>query len=324
MLSDLSAARAPGEEKRPSVETLLHSLFPQTYVVHTHPALINGLTCGREGEQVFDRLFPDEAIWVPFIEPGYTLAKAVSLKFDTFVAEKGFVPHFMLMQNHGLLVAADTPNEIGQISTSIVQRIRKTIAERHGCLLEPNFKACTVNALQAARCVKTLEGIYTAESAGTPFNLSVLHHTGRAVFEFARSAESFAPLTGAFSPDHIVYAGHEFLRVNSEGELGGAMADYQRRNGSLPRIVLVKDLGAFAISHAASGIASASAATRAMELFLDACKIATYSAAFGGALHMTPQAVEFIRTWEVEQYRAKIAASSSSTTTDTAPKPTEG
>ena len=39
VLADMMAAKAPGEEsKRPSVETLLHNLFPQKYVLHVHPA----------------------------------------------------------------------------------------------------------------------------------------------------------------------------------------------------------------------------------------------------------------------------------------------
>ncbi len=83
-------------------------------------------------------------------------------------------------------------------------------------------------------------------------------------------------------------------------------------------MVLVRELGAFAIGVAKSPSASVTAATRAMELFLDACKIARYSAAFGGTLHMSPAAVEFIRTWEVEQYRAKVSAASAADAVDSA------
>jgi rhamnose utilization protein RhaD (predicted bifunctional aldolase and dehydrogenase) len=39
VLADMMAARSPGEEKRPSVETLLHDILPFTYVVHLHPAM---------------------------------------------------------------------------------------------------------------------------------------------------------------------------------------------------------------------------------------------------------------------------------------------
>ena len=50
-LQAVMATRAlPGETRRPSVEAPLHNLFPQRLVLHVHPALINGLTCSREGE----------------------------------------------------------------------------------------------------------------------------------------------------------------------------------------------------------------------------------------------------------------------------------
>jgi len=42
VLDKLLAARLPGQTKRPSVETLLHALFPYAFVVHLHPALVNG------------------------------------------------------------------------------------------------------------------------------------------------------------------------------------------------------------------------------------------------------------------------------------------
>ena len=58
-LTDVSAAKLPGEEqKRPSVEALLHALFRQRYVLHLHPALVNGLTCGVDGKRIAQELFP--------------------------------------------------------------------------------------------------------------------------------------------------------------------------------------------------------------------------------------------------------------------------
>ena len=88
-LADVSKAKLPGEEnKRPSVEALLHALFPQRYVLHLHPALVNGLTCGLDGEKISGELFPD-AIWVEACRPGYTLAKLLD---DMMTALKARLP----------------------------------------------------------------------------------------------------------------------------------------------------------------------------------------------------------------------------------------
>ncbi|MEI6603594.1 MAG: class II aldolase/adducin family protein, partial [Clostridia bacterium] len=76
VLVDLMEARAKGEQnKRPSVETSLHDLLPQRFVIHTHPALINGLTCGKDFKREVKKLFGDDVICVNSMMPGYYLAK---------------------------------------------------------------------------------------------------------------------------------------------------------------------------------------------------------------------------------------------------------
>ena len=107
-LADVSAAKLPGEEeKRPSVEALLHALFPQRYVLHLHPALVNGLTCGVDGEKIAKELFPD-AIWVNACKPGYTLAKLLSDKINPETDT-------VLLQNHGVFFASQTPEGLEQL-----------------------------------------------------------------------------------------------------------------------------------------------------------------------------------------------------------------
>ena len=338
-LADLMTARVPGETKRPSVETLLHGFFPQTYVVHTHPTLVNGLTCGRDGESAFRRLFSERGIWVPFVDPGFTLAKAVREIFDDFVARKGRAPSIMFMQNHGLLVAGDSPEEIDAASAEIMKRLRAEV-EASG-IPQPDERAAAVDTASLAGFIAALRDL-----AGE--NAFILHRADGMTIGFATSATAFAPISRPYSPDHIVYAGHEYLRVDGAAGPGGiepredtrredtrredtrredtrredtrrdsalreAWADYRARNGAAPRIVLASGLGCFAVAAGgaadpAAKRAAATAAGRILDLFIDSCKVATYAQAFGGPLFMSPQAVAFIRNWEVEKYRASLAA----------------
>jgi len=53
----------------------MHALFPHRLVVHTHPTLVNGITCAVDGEQTVRRLFGEDAVWIPTVDPGYTLAR---------------------------------------------------------------------------------------------------------------------------------------------------------------------------------------------------------------------------------------------------------
>ena len=53
-LADVMAAVTDADKtKRPSVEALLHNLFAYTYVLHVHPTLVNGLTCGKGAKRTF-------------------------------------------------------------------------------------------------------------------------------------------------------------------------------------------------------------------------------------------------------------------------------
>ena len=62
VLADMIACRCPGEEhKRPSVETLLHALFEQKFVLHLHPALVNVAPVLQRGEA--QALFGDAIVW---------------------------------------------------------------------------------------------------------------------------------------------------------------------------------------------------------------------------------------------------------------------
>ena len=47
----MAAAVKPGQTSRPSVEAPLHHVLHGTFVVHVHPALVNGLTCSQQGAQ---------------------------------------------------------------------------------------------------------------------------------------------------------------------------------------------------------------------------------------------------------------------------------
>ena len=128
-LADILAARLPGEEhKRPSVETLLHALFPQRYVLHLHPTLVNGLTCARHGAEAAAELFP-AAVWVEECRPGYTLAARLAEKV------KGGADT-VLLQNHGVFFAAETPEELDAMLKGMLSRLQEAFDRDYDAALD--------------------------------------------------------------------------------------------------------------------------------------------------------------------------------------------
>ena len=84
----MMAAVCPDSAGRPSVEAPLHELIPYRYVVHLHPAAVNGMTCAENGEKVCAELFPD-ALWISYVDPGYTLSRKVAEEMAAYRKERG-------------------------------------------------------------------------------------------------------------------------------------------------------------------------------------------------------------------------------------------
>ncbi len=303
ILADLMDAREKTEySKRPSVETSLHDLFPQKYVVHTHPALINGLTCSQNGQKTVEELFGERAIWVPSTNPGYILAAAVKKEIDAYVAKHQKNPQIIFLQNHGLFVAADTIDEIKTITDEIVAAIEAKVQRK------PDFSPVEFDRERAAAIAPAIRMLLRGEG-----NSIITFRTNKEIDRLVSSFEAFGPVSSAYSPDHIVYCRHEALFVPSSEDLEEQynvleekVHAYQEKYGFLPKVIAVEKLGIFAWGQ------SKKAADIAAAVFMDAVKISVYSESFGGPLFMEPVLISFILNWEVESYRSKISLANTS------------
>src|SRR5690606_12218486 len=97
---------------RPSIEASLHALLDRV-VIHTHPVGFNAILCSREGRKSALEALGDlasETIVVPYVDPGLTLARDVRVHVDAFVRTQGRLPSIVLLENHGVFVAADEPD----------------------------------------------------------------------------------------------------------------------------------------------------------------------------------------------------------------------
>lgn len=298
VLADLMSARCVGEEaKRPSVETLLHDLFPQKYVLHVHPALVNGLGCSVDGASAVRDLFPD-AVWVEETEPGYTLAQLCRKKMAAYVAEKKEPPSLLILQNHGIFFAGECEHCLN----ALVDRVMLVLAKK--IVREPDFSPVTVDTASAASVAPLLRMLYA------PDGHAVVRHCANAeILRFSASREAFEILRKPVSPDHIVYCKAEPLYLDTT-EPETVMAEFralQERRGFAPRVVFVRGLGMFSIGAAEADAAATEA------VWLDALKITVYAESFGGVRHLSDALEDFILHWEAENYRARVSAAAVAT-----------
>ena len=127
-LADVMAAVTDADKtKRPSVEALLHNLFAYTYVLHVHPTLVNGLTCGNGAKALSEQLLGKEVLWIDICKPGYTLARICYEKMNAYKEEFGKDVQVLLLQNHGIFVAANTVEEIGVLFDGVISTLEKQV-----------------------------------------------------------------------------------------------------------------------------------------------------------------------------------------------------
>ena len=99
-----AAARLDPAAPRSSIETLLHAFVPAQHVHHTHPD--GDQRAGRHRATASGwcaECFGDEAAWIPYIRPGFTLAKQVG---EAVRENPGL--KLVVLAKHGLVVWGDT------------------------------------------------------------------------------------------------------------------------------------------------------------------------------------------------------------------------
>jgi len=199
VLEEMLAAWLPGQTRRPSVETLLHALFPFRFVVHLHPALVNGMLCARKAVDTARTLFADEAAVLPYITPGYTLADAVRTVFETRTLSGRRPYKILFLQNHGVFVAADTPEEIEALYDHIFATLR--------AIVKPlPVENEMIGGGPATEAVLQAEVRAAIAEVTSKFDVQFFFTLNSVVGHFLASPQAFAPLTAPFTPDHIVYA----------------------------------------------------------------------------------------------------------------------
>ena len=107
------------EGKRPSIETFLHAIS-DTYTLHTHPIVVNALTCREGGMNVLKQLFP-QALIVSYATPGVELARAYFKAYKEYGAEKK--PNIIFLQNHGLVVSGESAEEVIEKTEMVTRKI---------------------------------------------------------------------------------------------------------------------------------------------------------------------------------------------------------
>src|ERR671920_393943 len=117
MVAYLARCQLDPAMPRASIETLLHAFVPAPHVHHTHPDGINVLAGTADGERLVQECFGDEAAWIPYIRPGFTLSKQVGE-----AARSNPELKLVVLAKHGLVVWGDTAEDAYRRTIEVINQ----------------------------------------------------------------------------------------------------------------------------------------------------------------------------------------------------------
>jgi rhamnulose-1-phosphate aldolase/alcohol dehydrogenase len=198
--SHLFDASAPN----PSVEALLHAFLPHAFVDHSHADAVVALTNQPGGAEKIGALLGDKVAVLPYIMPGFPLAKAVA---DAFEKKPDIVA--IVLAKHGLFTFGDTAKESYERHVAAVDECERHARDkRRPSSVQVSALGSDEIARRVARAAPILRGL-VAEATGDadePWRRVVVEHrASEEVLAFTESDRaSVLAQAGPLTPDHVI------------------------------------------------------------------------------------------------------------------------
>ncbi len=112
-----------------SIEAILHAILPFKFVDHSHANAISALTCAADGEARVKELYGKRVIIVPYVMPGFILAKTIAeLIAGRDLRAEGI--QGMVLLKHGLFTFDDDARKSYELHIEMVTMAEEWLAKR--------------------------------------------------------------------------------------------------------------------------------------------------------------------------------------------------
>ena len=263
------------EAPTPSIETLLHAFLPHKFVDHTHSIAILSLTNQPNGEELCREVFGDRAGLVPYIKPGFGLAKKAVEVFESNTDVDA-----LLALKHGIFTYGETAHEAYQRMIDAVTKVERRLEQgRRRVFPTAALPAKTLSLAEVAPIVRGACSTEDARSLGGYRRFVLDFRTDAEVLAYVNGEElGRYSQAGVATPDHTIRTKNRPLLAPApkDGESDAFKASvskaaaeftdryhayFERHNARqpapkteldpAPRVVLVPGLGLFGVGRSA-------------------------------------------------------------------------
>jgi rhamnulose-1-phosphate aldolase/alcohol dehydrogenase len=325
MVSYLARCQLGPDMPRGSIETLLHAFVPYAQVDHTHPDAINMICCSEGGEGLARECFGEEAVWIPYIRPGFMLSKQVGE-----AVKNNPNARFVLLAKHGLVTWGDTHEESYGRTIEAINRAAEFVAGRAkepfgGRKVDPPERDRREELL--ATILPALRGVLSSGADESSHKILRTDHASEEVLTFVcgRDSEELSQV-GAACPDHLVRTKVRPLWIDFDPEKEGAeeleaklregVARYREDYEAYfsrheeadeemfdpnPRVVFISGVGLVAAAK------NAKEANLSRDFAYRAINVMRGAHALGGYVSLTEEESYAVEYWPLELYKLTLA-----------------
>ena len=185
----------------PSVETLLHAFLPAKFVDHTHSTAVLAITDQPNGEEICTEIYGQRAPVVPYVMPGFALAKLASELHSQNPRSEG-----LILLKHGIFSFGADARESYERMIDLV-----TLAEQHvECAGRKQRVPATLpaNCAQAATIAPIIRGAIAEDldpDQGTCRRQVLEFRTSAAIRSYVdgNDLDCYSQI-GVVTPDHTI------------------------------------------------------------------------------------------------------------------------
>lgn len=302
MVNELVTNMTRSSAPVPSVEAILHAIIPFKFVDHTHANSIITLTNSPNGEEIIRKLYGDKVIIVPYIMPGFDLARVCAKYLDDGLVSNTIG---MVLLNHGIFSFGNTAKESYERMIELVTEAETYLKSKNAWditnISAPSKANISIEIAELRRKVSDI--------IGEPIVLCRFNEASIMSFVNRVDINKIAN-QGPATPDHVIRTkrlpliGRNFsLYIDNYKsyfiENNKLSKGHKNILDSAPRVILDPDIGMCTVGRTAKN------AHVVADIYKNTIEIIQRSELLGGYSALSAKDIFDVEYWDLEQAKLK-------------------
>ena len=303
MVNELKTQLTNSSAPSPSVETILHAALPFKYVDHTHSDSVVTITNTSNGEERIREIYGESVVIIPYVMPGFDLAKDVVRIFSEQYSENTLG---MILMNHGIFTFGNNAKESYDRMISLVSKAEDYLKTQNAWdiaksefLNTPKLKVTEIAELRNK----------ISSSAGRSMLFHITNSKLGLSFSNNKDIQSIAT-RGPLTPDHVIRTKRVPMIGRDVDSYKNDYLSYFKSNepnakdrkdmlDPAPRVVLDKDLGLCSIGKSMKDVAIIS------DIYEHTIQSILRAEKLGGFKALPESDIFDLEYWDLEQAKLK-------------------